>query len=262
MQDLPANQAFTITMAIQNMETGNFVNAETNYFSAPQQLNAQGQIVGHSHVVVEQLSAIDQTTPNDPNKFAFFKGLNDPAANGVLSADVTAGLPAGVYKLSSINSAANHQPALVPIAQHGSLDDAVYFTVGGAGAGAANATAGAANATSAAGAAGAANATAAGGAAAGAAAGAAGGAAAGAAGAAAAKGAAGKGAAASSSAAAGAASAAAGKGAAAAGGKGAQGAAAAAGKGAQGAAAAAGGKGAQGAQGGKGKARRFIREAY
>jgi len=29
--------------------------------------------------------------------------------------------------MSSINTAANHQPALVGVAQHGSLDDAVYF---------------------------------------------------------------------------------------------------------------------------------------
>jgi len=141
MQNIAANTAFTITMAISNLETGNFVNAAANYFSAPQQLNAQGQIKGHSHVTVELLSAIDQTTTTDPNKFAFFKGLNDAAVGGVLSADVTAGLPAGVYKISSINSAANHQPVLVPIAQHGSLDDAIYITVGGAGAGAANSTA-------------------------------------------------------------------------------------------------------------------------
>lgn len=60
-------------MAINNLETGNFVNAEANYFAAPQQLNAQGLIIGHSHVVVETLQALDQTTPNDPTKFAFFK---------------------------------------------------------------------------------------------------------------------------------------------------------------------------------------------
>jgi hypothetical protein len=60
-------------MAINNLETGNFVNAQANYFSAPQQLNGQGIIVGHSHVVVETLQALDQTTPNDPTKFAFFK---------------------------------------------------------------------------------------------------------------------------------------------------------------------------------------------
>jgi hypothetical protein len=141
LQDIAANQAFTITMAISNLETGNFVNAAANYFSAPQQLNGQGLIKGHSHVVVELLSAIDQTTPTDPTKFAFFKGLNAAASGGQLSADVTSGLPAGVYKLSSINTAANHQPVLVPIAQHGSLDDAVYFTVGGAGGGAAAAAA-------------------------------------------------------------------------------------------------------------------------
>jgi hypothetical protein len=126
---LPQNTPFTISMAVANFETGNFVNAQENYFAAPQQLNSAGQIVGHSHVVVEQLSALDQTTPTDPRKFAFFKGLNAAAVNGVLTADVTSGLPAGFYKVSSINTAANHQPVLVPIAQHGSLDDVAYFTV-------------------------------------------------------------------------------------------------------------------------------------
>jgi len=130
---LPENTPFTITMAVANFQTGAFVNAQENYFAAPQQLNSGGQIVGHSHVVVEQLSALDQTTPTDPRKFAFFKGLNDAAVNGVLTADVTASLPAGFYKVSSINTAANHQPVLVPIAQHGSLDDVVYFTVTAAG---------------------------------------------------------------------------------------------------------------------------------
>jgi hypothetical protein len=127
------NTPFTIEMAIEKLATGNFVNAEENYFAAPQQVNANGQIVGHSHVVVEALSSIDQTTPTNPSVFAFFKGLNDAAVNGVLSANVTTGLPAGFYKLSSINTAANHQPVLVPVAQHGSLDDAVYFTVNSGG---------------------------------------------------------------------------------------------------------------------------------
>lgn len=142
---LPENTPFTITMAVANFQTGAFVNAQENYFAAPQQLNGGGQIIGHSHVVVEQLSALDQTTPTDPKKFAFFKGLNAAAVNGVLTADVTAGLPAGFYKVSSINTAANHQPVLVPIAQHGSLDDVSYFTVTAAG-GAAAASAAAASA--------------------------------------------------------------------------------------------------------------------
>ena len=119
---------FTIQMAIQNFQSGAFVNADENYFAAPQQVNANGQIIGHSHVVIESLSALDQTQPTNPLKFAFFKGLNEPATGGILTTDVTGGLPAGFYKLSSINTAANHQPVLVPIAQHGSLDDAVYVS--------------------------------------------------------------------------------------------------------------------------------------
>jgi hypothetical protein len=43
-----------------------------------------------------------------------------------LSASVPNGVPAGAYRICSINTAANHQPVLVAIAQHGSLDDCVY----------------------------------------------------------------------------------------------------------------------------------------
>jgi hypothetical protein len=123
---IPANQAFTIRMAIQNLETGFFVNAQQNYFSAPQQVNAQGIIQGHSHVVMQKLDSLDQTTIADPERFEFFKGLNAPAQGGSLTAEVTNGLAPGAYRLSSINSAANHQPVLVAVAQHGALDDAVY----------------------------------------------------------------------------------------------------------------------------------------
>ncbi|TCD62222.1 hypothetical protein EIP91_007201, partial [Steccherinum ochraceum] len=138
---IKSNTAFTVTMAISHLETGFFVNANENYFSAPQQVNSAGDVQGHSHVVIEQISSLTQTTATDPTKFAFFKGLNDKAQNGVLSADVTSGLPAGVYRLSSINTAANHQPVLGPIAQHGSFDDQIYFTVTDDGSAAAGATA-------------------------------------------------------------------------------------------------------------------------
>lgn len=70
---VPANQNFTVTMAVANLDTGNFVNANTNYYSAPQQLNGAGQIVAHSHVVIEKLSSLTQTTPTNPAAFTFFK---------------------------------------------------------------------------------------------------------------------------------------------------------------------------------------------
>ena len=121
---IPANTNFTIQMAIRNLETGNFVNAAENYFAAPQQVNGQGNIRGHSHITIDPLPSLDSTAPTDPTKFAWFKGLNEAAVNGVLEATV-AGLPAGAYRVASINTAANHQPALVAVAQHGSLDDMV-----------------------------------------------------------------------------------------------------------------------------------------
>lgn len=130
---IAANKTFTIRMQINHLETGHFVNANENYFSAPQVVNGAGDIQGHSHVVIERLSSLGQTTVTDPLGFIFFKGLNDKAQGnaqgGVLSTDVTGGLPSGTYRLASINSAANHQPVLVAVAQHGSLDDMVYVSI-------------------------------------------------------------------------------------------------------------------------------------
>jgi hypothetical protein len=127
------NTAFTVKLNTKGMQTGSFTNAAATYFAAPQQLNGGGQIIGHNHVVIEQIPSLDSTEPTNPRVFAFFKGLNSQAVGGQLTADVTNGLPAGTYRLSSITSASNHQGVIVPVAQRGSVDDAVYFTVGGNG---------------------------------------------------------------------------------------------------------------------------------
>ncbi|KAF9258598.1 hypothetical protein L218DRAFT_964322 [Marasmius fiardii PR-910] len=126
---LKTNTTFTIDMAVANLQMGNFVNPNTNYFAAPQTLNDQGIIIGHSHITVDKLPSLDSKVPTDPRVPAFFKGLNAPTDNGVASLEVTGGLPAGFYRLASINAAANHQPVLVAVAQHGSLDDMIYFTI-------------------------------------------------------------------------------------------------------------------------------------
>jgi len=125
---IPANQAFNAQLNVANFQTGVFTNAQKTYFAAPQTLNGQGLIIGHSHMVIEALTSLDQITPTDPTKFIFFKGVDGAAVNGVLSVAVSAGVPAGAYRICSINSSSNHQPVIVPIAQHGSLDDCSYFT--------------------------------------------------------------------------------------------------------------------------------------
>ncbi|PCH33264.1 hypothetical protein WOLCODRAFT_147366 [Wolfiporia cocos MD-104 SS10] len=132
---VPANTTFSVVLAVERLQTGHFVNPDTNFFAAPQTVNATtGDILGHSHVVIERLAALNQTTPTNPGTFAFFKGLNDVAVNGTLTAEVTNGLPSGVYRMASINAAANHQPVLVAVAQHGTLDDMLHRRMNGLGA--------------------------------------------------------------------------------------------------------------------------------
>ncbi|KAJ6482941.1 hypothetical protein C8R47DRAFT_981767, partial [Mycena vitilis] len=128
MATIPANVPINISMALQGMQAGSFTNAQKTYFAAPQFLNQQGQIVGHTHFVVEALTSIDQTTPTNPKNFIFFKGINDAGVNGILSTPVATGFPAGAYRVCSINSASTHQPVIVPVAQHGSLDDCSYVS--------------------------------------------------------------------------------------------------------------------------------------
>lgn len=129
LDTIAPNKDFTVKLSIKNMQTGAFVNPQTNYFGAPQQVNDNGVVIGHSHVVIQKINGLSDTAVLDAQKFAFFKGLNAKAENGVLSATVTGGLPTGTYRMCTINTAANHQPVLVAVAQHGSLDTCNYFTV-------------------------------------------------------------------------------------------------------------------------------------
>lgn len=128
---LPPNTTFEITLAVRNLATGYFANPDTNYFAAPQQLDpTTGIIQGHSHVVIEALQSLNQTTPTDPTKFAFFVALNNQAdASGHLYANVTGGLPDGTYKMSTITTAMNHQLVALPIAQRGASDDTIYVSL-------------------------------------------------------------------------------------------------------------------------------------
>jgi len=124
-----ANTSFVVRLNVKRMQTGVFTNSSVAFLGAPQQLNKDGEIIGHTHIVIQALPSLDSTEPRDNTQFAFFKGVDGAAKNGEVQVTVADGLPAGFYTLASINTAANHQPALVGIAQHGHLDDMVYFTV-------------------------------------------------------------------------------------------------------------------------------------
>ena len=118
-QDLPVNQTFTLVANIAGIQAGSFTNADTTYYAAPQTLNAQGQIIGHTHFSVQDLgSSLNPTTAPNAAVFSFFKGIDTPAdGSGDISTPVTGGLKAGNYRVCTLSSASNHQPVLMPIAQ-------------------------------------------------------------------------------------------------------------------------------------------------
>jgi hypothetical protein len=130
LDGIKAHTTFEIKMAIRHLDAGHFTNPDTTYYGAPQQLNSGNDIIGHPHFVIEKLSSASSTDPSDPSQFVYFIGVNTAADHeGNVSVNMTDGLPVGTYKLSSINSSANHAPVLVAVAQHGTLDDQIYVRV-------------------------------------------------------------------------------------------------------------------------------------
>ncbi|EGG09545.1 uncharacterized protein MELLADRAFT_95948 [Melampsora larici-populina 98AG31] len=129
--NLKANTTFNIILKIKNMVTGKFTNPTNTYFSAPQQISPKSkQVIGHAHVVIQKISTLNSTKTVNPTKFSFFKGIDTSVGKDNTSfVEVTNGLPVGSYRLSSMLSAANHQPILSGVAQRGTFDDVVYFTV-------------------------------------------------------------------------------------------------------------------------------------
>jgi hypothetical protein len=131
---IPSDTSFTITVQMANLVAGSFTDADATYYAGPQFLQG-GNVVGHTHVTVQDLGkSLNPTVALDATQFAFFKGINDAGnGQGLLSANVTGGLPAGNYRVCTMASASNHQPVLMPVAQRGTPDDCTKFVVTGSG---------------------------------------------------------------------------------------------------------------------------------
>lgn len=131
-QNIAANTDFTVSVQVTGLSAGAFTNAASTYYAAPQDLTSSGQIIGHTHITVQDFGkSLTPSSPPDPSTFVFFKGINDAGnGKGLLSATVTGGLPAGNYRVCSMTSSSNHQPVLMPVAQRGAQDDCQKFTVG------------------------------------------------------------------------------------------------------------------------------------
>ncbi|KAJ3198927.1 hypothetical protein HDU67_003222 [Dinochytrium kinnereticum] len=127
---LKANQPFTVSIRNANIDTGFFDDPNQKYYQTPQTLNGQGIIEGHQHITVQNIGNGNQ--PPNASVFAFFKGLNAPDVNGVLTNTFTPAnnnFPPGNYRICSITGTFGHQPVIMPVAQRGSQDDCIRIKV-------------------------------------------------------------------------------------------------------------------------------------
>ncbi|BBN09137.1 hypothetical protein MPTK1_4g17450 [Marchantia polymorpha subsp. ruderalis] len=125
---IPARTAFQVIVKMMNLDTGFFSDPETQYYTSSQQLNKDGLIKGHAHIVVQKLRGRDLVP--SATDFDFFKGLNT-AADGDerLFASVDEGLSPGKYRLCSTAASFSHNSLVLPVAQRGPQDDCIRFTV-------------------------------------------------------------------------------------------------------------------------------------
>ncbi|KAJ3082401.1 hypothetical protein HK102_001736 [Quaeritorhiza haematococci] len=139
-ETIDRSKGFTLSVKVLNMQLGTFDNPQTLYYRTPQVLNKNGIIIGHQHIVVQQMPNENPQEPLDPRNFDFFRGLDfQPSAGNVLSVDVPAGkiVNDGPYRICSITGQRSHAPVIMPVAQRGSQDDCirVNMVAGGGGAG-------------------------------------------------------------------------------------------------------------------------------
>lgn len=103
-----ANTTFALKLSVGNLQSGVFTSPTTNFQAAPQQLDATGNIIGHYHVMIEELDALNSVVPMDSTKFAYFSVISDVASNGTIVTSITSGLPEGFYRAVGV-----HIPVLV-----------------------------------------------------------------------------------------------------------------------------------------------------
>lgn len=110
-QSLSTHRLTTTVRRVRQTATGLPLVTLASRTSLPRMEEIASTDLSNADFTVERLSSLDSTELLDTSTFAFFKGANGPAdADGNVQATVTGGLPEGDYKLTSINTYANHQP--------------------------------------------------------------------------------------------------------------------------------------------------------
>ncbi|PLW15807.1 hypothetical protein PCANC_14988 [Puccinia coronata f. sp. avenae] len=126
---IKANQTLEVFLKVRNIILGVFTNPKNTYLQGPVQLDPDTKsVLGHTHVVVQQIDCLESINIPDPTMFIFFKGIDNAAKDDVVSVKIEGGLPKGFFRISSVTTAGNHQPISSPVAQRSSFDDGAFFS--------------------------------------------------------------------------------------------------------------------------------------
>ncbi|KAG6549297.1 hypothetical protein Mapa_009283 [Marchantia paleacea] len=124
---LKAGESFEVVIKLIDLETGFFSDPDNEYYAFSQQLNNDGVIKGHSHIVIQKLRSKD--SPPDATDFEFFKGLNQADGGDGKLFQTVDGLSPGKYRLCTMASSFAHSSLIMPVAQRGPQDDCIRFNV-------------------------------------------------------------------------------------------------------------------------------------
>lgn len=140
-EDIQEGEAFKVVANYKNIALGSFTDPKSTFYDAPTRLTEQGEVIGHTHIACQLMSAnsFNPENPPDAEKPDFFKGIDDPGEteNGITTVEATVeagelAQGAGCYRCCTMTGGANHQALGMPIAQRGTQDSCTFFSVGGA----------------------------------------------------------------------------------------------------------------------------------
>lgn len=127
--ELPADTTFNISVQTAHLRSGFQANPSASYYSAPQNLDEDGDIIGHCHITIQDIGSLQTTQAPDPRDIAYFTVINTEGEGGLLETEIIDGLPAGAYRICTMIVSRNHQPVVMPIGQRGAQDDCTKFVV-------------------------------------------------------------------------------------------------------------------------------------
>lgn len=84
-------------------QAGLYANPDFSFYSAPQTTNESGILRGHSHIVIEAIPDYMSDEPLDASRFTLFKAIKKAAVGGILTPIITGGVPAGLYRMSTVS---------------------------------------------------------------------------------------------------------------------------------------------------------------